>query len=106
MSLEASISQWLTAHCPNVTSVSGSYSESTITGSVTAKYQIDVQSGVDEDLDTLLPLMLSGIEDYSDLDLDTTYILAVTQPLGDDVEYNFSTAATTSGVLDQLDKVA
>jgi len=102
MVLEDRISEWLFDHCINVTSVSGSYSETTITGATTAKYQVNIQSGITEDLDELGPLLLSGTVNDPDLDPDTTYILAVSQGLGDDVEYEFSSTGTVSGTLDWL----
>jgi hypothetical protein len=105
MTLEAVMSQWLFDHCINVTTATGSYSEDTVTGTTTAHYQIEIESGITEDLDAVIPPMLSGTVNHPDLDPDLTYILTASQAGGEDVEYNFSPVSTTSSGLDWLVKI-
>lgn len=103
--LESKIQEWLEAHCINVTSVAVSYSEDTVTGTTTARWVVGVESDITEDLDAVAAPLLSGVANDPDLDLDTTYILELTQSGEGTVEYNFSSTSTISGALDWLEKV-
>lgn len=105
--LEEAMVQWLIENCLNVTTATGSYTEDTVTGTVTAQYQVEIESGISEDLDVVGPALLSGTANHPDLNPDNVYILTLSQMGGGDVEYNFSSTSTISGTeLDLLQKVS
>ena len=104
--LEQSITAWLEEHCVDVTSVTAGYVETTITGAVTAQYQVGIESGITEDLDAVAVALLPDVANCFDLDPDSTYSFLLTQSGEGSVEYHFSGTSTKGGSLDQVDKVA